>query len=303
MALLLHLALLLALPPLSLGVIQRVKAIAAGRRGPPLLQPYRDVWRLFHKGAVYGATSTWVLPAGPIVALAALLTAGLTMPLATTSAPLGFDGDVILFAYLLGLSRFATMAAALDTGSSFEGMGASREAAFGALAEPALFLVLAILCLPGQTLSFHGVLTALPWASWGASHPELALVAAVLFVVLLAECSRIPVDDPNTHLELTMVHEVMVLDHGGPDLAFVQLGASVKLFVLGALLSHVLLPIHGGLGGVLLLCAGQLGLAVLVGLVESSMARLRLVRVPQFLIGATVLAAIGVAVVFYRGPS
>jgi len=299
----LHVALLVLVPPLLLGVIARVKAIAAGRRGPPILQPYHDVLRLLRKGAVYSRTTSWVFPAGPIVGLAATFTAGLVVPLSSMSAPLGFEGDVILFAYLLGLSRFATMAAALDTGSSFEGMGASREATFGALAEPALFLCLAILCLPGQTLSFQGVFTALPWASWGASHPELAVVAAVLLVVLLAECSRIPVDDPNTHLELTMIHEVMVLDHGGPDFAFVQLGASCKLFVLGALLCHVLLPIRGGLEGAGMLLAGEIGVAVLVGILESTMARLRLVRVPQFLIGATVLAAIGVAVVFYRGPS
>src|SRR4030095_10941909 len=113
-------------------------------------------------------------------------------------------------------------------------MGASREAAFGALAEPALLLSIAVLCCPAGTTSFEGVFAALPWQSWGASHPELALVAAVLFAVLLAENSRVPVDDPATHLELTMVHEVMVLDHGGPDFALVQLGAGLKLFVIGA---------------------------------------------------------------------
>ena len=299
----LHVVLLVVAPPLMLGVINRVKAIAAGRRGPPLLQPYFDIWRLLRKGAVYSTTSTWMLPAGPIVALAAILTAGLVLPLGSSTAPLGFEGDVVLFAYLLGLSRFATMAAALDTGSAFEGMGASREGTFGALAEPALFLALAILCLPGRALSFEEVLTALPWSSWGASHPELAVVAAVLVVVLVTECSRIPVDDPNTHLELTMIHEVMVLDHSGPDFAFVQLGAATKLFVIGALLTHVVLPIHGGLPGAATLLAGELGVAVLVGVLESTMARLRLVRVPQFLIGATVLAAIGAAVVIYRGPS
>jgi formate hydrogenlyase subunit 4 len=303
MALALHLSMLLVTPPLLLGVIHRVKAVVAGRRGPPLLQPYHDILKLLRKGAVYSSTTTWIFRAGPIVSLAALICAGLILPLASTASPLGFTGDVILFAYLLALGRFFTMAAALDTGSSFEAMGASREAAFSALAEPALFLTLAILCVPARSLSFQGAFEALPWESWGAGHPALAVAAVALFVVLLAENSRIPVDDPNTHLELTMIHEVMVLDHGGPDFALVLYGSAVKLFVMGALLVHVLLPVPsaGGWAGAALLLGGEIAVAVLVGLTESVTARLRLLRVPQFLIGASVLAAIGLAILYYRG--
>lgn len=301
-ALAVHLALVLLLPPLLLGVINRVKAWFAGRTGQPLLQPYFDLGRLLGKGAVYSRTTTWVFRAGPIVTLAGVLLAGLLLPLAAPDSPLGFEGDVVVFAYLLALGRFFTMLAALDTGSAFEGMGASREAAFSTLAEPALFLSLAILCVSGGTASLGAAFAALPPSAWSAAHPALLIAAIALFAVLLAECSRIPVDDPNTHLELTMVHEVMVLDHSGPDLAFILYGAAVKLFVLAALLVHVLVPIpDDGWRGAAILAGGVLVVAILVGIVESVMARLRLARVPQFLIGASILAGIGLIVLFYRG--
>jgi len=298
----LHLSLLLALPPLLVGIIARTKAWFAGRTGAPLWQPYLDLWKLLHKGAVYSRTTTWLFRAGPIVSLAAALAAGLLTPLGAASSPLGFSGDVILFAYLLGLGRFFTMAAALDTGSSFEGMGASREAAFASLAEPALFLVLAIVCVPAGTASFAEA-WASPWQTWGPAHPALPAAAVALFGVLLAENSRIPVDDPTTHLELTMIHEVMVLDHGGPDLAFVLYGSAVKLFLFASLLVHMVLPVPpaGGALGAGVFVAGAAAVAVLVGIVESVTVRIRLLRVPQFLVGASVIAALGLAVLLYRG--
>lgn len=300
-ALWLHVALLFCLPPLLLGLIAKTKAVAAGRKGAPIVQPYRDIWKLLGKGAVYSKTTTWLFRAGPIVALAAVLCAGLLTPLVGSSSPVGFAGDVILFAYLLGLGRFFTMAAALDTGSSFEGMGASREAAFSALAEPTIFLVLAILCIPAGTPSFGPAWAALPWQTWIAAHPPLIAAAVALFVVMLAENSRIPVDDPTTHLELTMIHEAMVLDHSGPDFAFILYGSSVKLFLFASLFVHILFPIPAGLAGLPVFLAGVLGTAVVIGIVESITARIRLVRVPQFLIGASVVAALGFLVLVFRG--
>ena len=302
LGLLLHAALLLLAPPLLFGVINRTKAWFAGRRGTPLLQGYFDLARLLRKGAVYSETTSWIFRAGPVVSLAAVLCAGLLVPLAAAGSPLGFAGDVVAFAYLFGLARFFTMAAALDTGSSFEGMGASRESAFSAFAEPALFLSLAIVCVPSGTASFETAFSRLPWATWGVAHPTFLAAAAALFAVLLAENSRIPVDDPNTHLELTMIHEVMVLDHGGPDFGLILYGSTVKLFVLGAVLVHVLLPTPADpWRGALLLLGGEIVLAALVGIVESVLARLRLLRVPQFLVGAAVLAGIGLAALYYRG--
>jgi formate hydrogenlyase subunit 4 len=297
----LHVLLLVGLPPLLLGVIDRTRAWAAGRRGPPLLQPYRDLVRLLRKGAVYSRTTTPIFACGPVFSLAALLTAGLLTPLASNHAPLGFVGDVVAFACLLALGRFAMMAAALDTGSSFEGMGASREATFSALTEPTLFLILAVLCVPAGSPSFEAAWNAVSWASPGLARAPLLAAAVALFVVILAENSRIPVDDPHTHLELTMIHEVMILDHSGPDLAFISHAAALKLFLFGSLLIHAVLPFPQqpwqGLG---LLVLGQLALAVLIGAVESGMARLRLVQVPRFLIGGFAMAAVGLIAHFYR---
>jgi formate hydrogenlyase subunit 4 len=287
---LLHLAALVALPPLLLGVVNRTKAIFAGRVGPPLLQPYLDLAKLLRKGAVYSRTTTWVFRAGPIVGLAAVAAAGLLLAMGGAPAALSFGGDFVLFAYLLGLARFFTALAALDTGSPFEGMGAAREVTFASLAEPALFLCLLVLARATGTISLTGMLgPALP-AAWGSAGPALLLAAIALFVIALAENARIPVDDPNTHLELTMIHEVMVLDHGGPDLAFILYGASLKLFLFGAILSRLVFRGGGALAAEGLFFLGVVVFAIGIGVVESVMARLRMVRVPQLLVGASVLS-------------
>jgi formate hydrogenlyase subunit 4 len=287
--------LLLLLPPLLLGVVNRVKARFAGRTGQPLLQLYYDLAKLLRKGTVYSRTTTWVFRAGPVVGVAAIATAGLLVAVAGERAVIAFAGDFILFAYLLGLARFFTALAALDTGSSFEGMGAAREVTFASLAEPALFLSLVVLARATGTLSLSGMLGPELSAAWLHAAPALVLAAIALFVVALAENSRIPVDDPNTHLELTMIHEVMVLDHSGPDLALILYGASLKLFLFGALFTRLVLGFR--FDSILVaegvFVAGVLGFAVLVGVVESVMARLRLVRVPQLLVGASVLSVFG----------
>ena len=207
-----------------------------------------------------------------------------------------FSGDLVAFAALLALGRFLLVLAALDTGSSFEGMGASREAAFSAFAEPALFLCFAGLALARGDLSLSGMLAG----PLGAAGPApLLMIAASLFLVLLAETSRVPVDDPATHLELTMIHEVLVLDSSGPDLALIQYGSALKLALFGALIVGVLVPRAPlpGPAALGLLVLGLVGVAVLVGVVESLMARLRLSRVPQFLVAASVLAALGLVLV------
>jgi formate hydrogenlyase subunit 4 len=286
------LLLALALSPLLPGVINRTKAFFAGRRGPPLLQTYFDLWKLLHKGAVYSRTTTWVFRAGPMVGLAGVLAAATLMPLGGVPALIAFPADFLLFAGLLALTRFATVVAALDTGSSFEGMGASREVFFSALAEPALLVALATLARQAGSLSLSTMLGLASGAPALHVAPALALVVIALVIVLLAENARIPVDDPNTHLELTMIHEVMVLDHGGPDLAFILYGAALKLWLFTALVVGVVLPATGPAWWSLLLTAGaMLGGAVIVGVIESIMARLRLVIVPQLLVGAGALAA------------
>jgi len=288
----LQLGLLLLLPPLLLGVVNRVKALVAGRRGPPLLQAYFDIAKLLRKGAVYSRTTTWVFRAGPAVGLAAVATAGTLLPVAGEPAVAAFAGDFVLFAYLLALARFFTALAALDTGSSFEGMGAAREVSFASMAEPALFLVLVALARATGTLSLSGMLGPALAPAWRLSAPALLLAAIALFVVTLAENARIPVDDPSTHLELTMIHEVMVLDHSGPDLAFILYGASMKLFLFGALFVRLVVGFRFEQLWLAeaAFVAGLLAFAALVGLTESVMARLRLTRVPQMLVGASVLS-------------
>jgi formate hydrogenlyase subunit 4 len=291
---LMPLACALLFAPLLPGVINKVKAFFAGRKGQPLLQTYWDLAKLLRKGAVYSRTTTWVFRAGPMVGLAAVICAASVIPFGGLSGLLAFQGDLVLLAYLLGLMRFFTVAAALDTGSAFEGMGASREVQFSALAEPAFLLGLAAVAKLTGDVSLSGMFLAVSPGMWATAAPELALVVAALLAVFLAENARLPVDDPNTHLELTMIHEVMVLDHSGPDFAFILYGAALKLWVLGAILVHLLLPVHSGnvALNVVVALAGMGGLAVVVGVIESVMARLRLVRVPQLLVGAGALSVL-----------
>lgn len=289
-----HYLLALALAPLLLGVVNRVKAIFAGRRGQPLLQPYFELNKLLRKGAVYSNTATWLILAAPVGGLAAALMALALLPSGGTGALARFPGDLFLFAGFLAVMRFCTMLSALDTGSAFEGMGASREAQFSAFAEPAMFLALAVLARLSESASLSGIMAGVHPSLWQHHAPSLFLAGAALFLVFLAENSRIPVDDPNTHLELTMIHEVMILDHSGPDLAFIEYGAALKFWMLGALLSGLLLPVRTGnavLDGAIFL-AGMAGVAVAVGVVESSMARVRLVSVFRLLMGAGVCAAL-----------
>lgn len=288
-------ALAFVLPPLLLGTINKTKALFAGRSGPPLLQPYYDLVKLLRKETVFSTTATWIFLTGPAAGLAAAVLAVLMIPLPGGGAAISFVGDFLVLTLLLGLGRFFTALAALDTGSAFEGMGAAREMTFACLAEPALllgFLVLARLsgslqlsCMLGGSLAAH-------WTSAGAT---LALVLLSWFIVLLAENSRLPFDDPNTHLELTMIHEVMVLDHSGPALGMIGYAASLKLFVFAALIVRLAAPLHSGqpwLDGAVF-TAGLLGVAVSVGVVESVMARLRMPQSPILLLAACLLSGFG----------
>lgn len=297
MIVLLQLLLVLATAPLLPGIITKTKARVAGRTGPPLLQVYYDIARLLRKGTVLSSTTTWVFLLGPAVAVVVPILCSLLLPLVGPGAPISFTGDLILFVYLFALSRFCTTAAALDTGSAFEGMGAARELTFAALAEPALFFGLLALARITGSLSLSSLL-AVGEDDWHRASAALVLIVASWFVVLLVENSRVPFDDPNTHLELTMIHEVMVLDHSGPALGLILYGSALKLFVFSALVADVLLPRTGiPLADAAATLGAVLGVGVAIGLVESSMARLRLVRVPQLLIAASLVAGFAVVLV------
>ena len=279
--------------PLLGGVINRVKALFAGRRGQPLLQGYYDLAKLLRKGAVYSRTTSYFFRLAPVLVLCTLLLATAMIPWGRLPAPLAFNGDFVLLAYLLGLARFAMVVAALDTGSSFEGMGASREVQFASLAEPIFFLGLLILVVQTGRTGLSDITAGIGPAAWRSTPAVLILLACAWLVLLLAENARIPVDDPNTHLELTMIHEVMILDTSGPDLALMMYAAALKLWLFSALLVDIVVPLRPQSPWVqaVVILAGTLAVAVVVGVAESVMARLRLVYVPKLLIGAAVLVA------------
>lgn len=301
-SILFHWFLVLVLSPFFIGVIARVKAWVAGKVGPPICQPYFDIIKLCRKRSVYSDQTTWIFRAAPVVALAGMLVLSLLIPFGVFPAPVCVAGDVFLAVYLLALARFFVMAAALDTGSSLEGLGASREAFFSCLSELALFMNMVTLALLAQSTSLSHMIGAIIPVSWGTLGPALLLVVASLFMVLLAENGRIPVDDPDTHLELTMIHEVMVLDHSGVDLAYLLYASTIKFLVFAAILVPILVPVRTGNQALdmLIFLGGMSGLCVLVAGVESSMARVRLQAIRNLLLMAFSLAFFGLVVALWR---
>lgn len=293
-----RLAVWLLLAPLLPGIINKVKAWVAGRRGPPLLQLYYDLAKLWRKGVVLSTLASPGFLAATAFSWVAVLAAALLLPLGPWGTSLSFRGDVLLLVYLLALARFCTAGAALETGSAFEGMGAAREVSYAVLAEAAIITAVLTLSVQSRSLSLEAMLA--PSAGAGA-----ALLAAGLFTVLLAENCRVPFDDPNTHLELTMIHEVMVLDHSGPALAAVLHGAAMKLLLFSALLVQAVLPLGtlpaAAALGVLL--GGVLAVAVGVGLVESLLARYAFRRVPLLLTTAFLLCVFALLVAWKGGAA
>jgi len=294
--LLLRLALWLLLAPLLPGIINKVKAWVAGRRGPPVLQLYYDLAKLWRKGVVMSQLASPGFIIGPAVAWTALLGAALLMPLGPAGGEVSFHGDVLLLIYLLALARFCTAWAAMETGSAFEGMGSAREVSYAVLAEAAIIAAVLSLVVHTGSVSLDTLLS--PSAGAGA-----ALLAAGLFLVLLAENCRVPFDDPNTHLELTMIHEGMILDHSGPPLAAILHGASLKLLLFSVLLVQAVLPVGelSPLAAAGALAAGILAVTVAVGLVESLLARLAFKRVPLLLITAFLLCLFALLVAWKGG--
>jgi formate hydrogenlyase subunit 4 len=283
---------LLVMPFFLTGVINRVKSLWSGRKGPPLFQPAWDVLRLLRKTSVYSTTTTPLFRIAPWVLLISSLSSAMVTPLLGSTPLVSFSFDFVVLAYAWGLGRAAVMLAALDTGSSFEGMGAAREATFATLVEPALFLVLGALCLFSRTHELHQALML--HVEGGASALAWGCAVVSLLVVLQTETARMPVDDPTTHLELTMVHEVMVLDHSGPELAAIQFANGVKLLVGASMLATLCNPLAGA--GTALSAGLTLGLgvlvAVVVGTVESLIARLKLRAVPQYIALAVATGAV-----------
>ncbi|MGE4560486.1 MAG: respiratory chain complex I subunit 1 family protein [Desulfobulbus sp.] len=283
----------LVLAPLFPGLILKTKALIAGKQGPPLLIKYYTLAKLLRKGSVYSHSTSLVFRLGPVVSCTTALLALVFFPLAGHPPLLSFAGDVVLVFYLFGLGRFFTIIAALDTASPFEGMGAAREAFFSTLAELGTFVILVVFFRMNGSFSLGQYFSGPQAISiTGSQGALLLLVIVALFVILLAENSRVPVDDPATHLELTMIHEVMILDHSGPDLALIELGAFYKLFFYAAWIACLIKPFTPvNVFADFLLFYGIICLIyIAIGVIESVTARLKMPLVPKFLLTSFALA-------------
>ena len=282
----------LLIAPLFPAVIQKVKAWFGGKQGPPLLINYYTLHKLLQKSSVYSTSTSFVFQFGPIISAASGLMLLLFFPFAGTQPLFSFHGDVIILLYLMGLGRFFTILAALDTASPFEGMGAAREAFFSSLAEPTLFTILFLFFKISGSLSFAGFFAGPSPVSLSGAYGAAVLIAAVaLYIVMLTENSRVPVDDPATHLELTMIHEVMILDHSGPDLALIETGAWCKLlFYCSFLASLFWIPrFDSWMLNTILFYGVVTCIYLSIGVVESITARYKMNLVPSFILNAFAL--------------
>ena len=286
--------------PLLLGVVRTLKARLVGRRGPDPWQPYADLRKLLAKEAVVSATTSWIFQVTPYVLAATMLTAALIVP------ALGFAGGAIFLMYLFLLGTFFLALAGLDAGSAFGGMGSSREAAVAALAEPTAIVAIFALALRAETTDLGGIVRRFAEDPGAAANPGHLLAFAAFFIVMLAETGRLPVDNPATHLELTMIHEAMILEYSGRYLALVEWAAAMKLFLFMTLLANLFVPWGvpaevtplSLLVGLLALAAKLTLLAAVLAVTETAVAKLRLFRVPELLAGSFALAVLAVASVF-----
>lgn len=302
----LQIALVLLLSPLITGFSRTLKARLQTRRGPGILQPYRDLRKLLQKGMVIPDTASWIFSATPYVLFATTLLAGLLIPTISAQAPLSIFGGVLAVVYLLALGRFFLALGGLDTGSSFGGLGSSREMTISAIAEPALMLAVFTVAIGAGSTNLSTVAQSALGQSWRFLAPSQMLAFAALFIVLIAETGRLPVDNPATHLELTMIHEAMILEYSGPYLAMIEWSAAMKQLVLMTLLVNVFFPFNlsqgwwqpGTLVSLLLFIGKLLLLATGIVLVETTNAKLRIFRVPELLAVAFVLSAMALISTF-----
>ena len=274
------------------GIVMKTKAILEGRKGPGLLQPLFDIGRLLRKGSVYSHTTSLVFQIAPVMYLASVIIAAFFIPFGETSGLLSFECDFVFFAYLLAIGKFMMIIAAMDTGSGFEGMGANREALYSMLVEPAFFILMGSLVLLTNSVSLHDFYTNI----YSSSHLTYLLVIVGVFLLLqisLVENSRLPVDDPKTHLELTMVHEVMVLDHSGFDMAIIHYSTGLKFALFGSLIANFLIPASASVGTQsIVFMLVQIGCAVLIGISESFRARNKMAKNPQWILTLSATALI-----------
>lgn len=278
-----NLILIIAISLFFSGIVIRTKSIASGRKGPQVLQPLKDIWKLLRKGAVYSATSSFIFRIAPSIYFSTVIMAIVLIPFGSFPGILSFRGDFVFFAYVLALGKFFMIISAMDTGSSFEGMGASREALYSMLVEPAFFILMGSFALLTGHTSFYEIFKSLQFESY-ISYALGTLATFVLIIVAMIENSRMPVDDPKTHLELTMIHEVMILDNSGFDLGLIFYTTNLKFAMYGALIANFLIPSGIALYySIPLFFSIQILFAIVVGIIESFIARFRMNHNPQFI--------------------
>ncbi len=287
----LQMIIIISLAPLLSGVIKKVKAFFQIRKGPSVFQPYYDIAKLLRKDSVISENVSWIFHAAPVIAFASILTAGMLIPIFITDMPFSFTGDLIAVIYLFALARFFTALAALDAGSSFGGMGASREMFIASLVEPALMLSIFAIALNIGSTDLGYIAKTVSTQGPGAFSPYHLLAFVALFIIAIAETGRIPVDNPATHLELTMIHEAMILEYSGKQLAVVELGAMMKQLLVYSLLAGIFFPwgIASGLSAaavavsLIVFVIKILVLGACMAVVETSTAKWRLFRLPDML--------------------
>ncbi len=295
-----QMALVLLLAPLLTGLVRKVKARLQRRRGPPLIQPYRDLRRLLSKEVVLADNASWLFRVAPYMIFAVTWVAAALVPTFHTGLIFSWSGDLIAIIALLGSARFMQALAAMDIGTSFGGIGASREVMIASMAEPALLMiVLSVAIIAGSTQL--STIAAFMASSLVGLRVSLALALVAFVIVALAENARIPVDNPATHLELTMVHEAMVLEYSGRHLAMIDLAASLKLLLYISAIACIFVPVgleRGYAIGLVTWLAKLAVAGVLLGVFEMSIAKMRVFRVPNFLGAALMLGLLGVLLLF-----
>lgn len=289
--------LILGFAPLFAGMVNKQKAILTGRIGAPILQPYYELFRLIKKETINASSSSYVSRISPLINFVSLIIAAAMLPVGFWAPLIHFDGDIILFAYILGLARFFQIIAAMDIGSSFEGMGAARETTFALFAEPIFFFTIGSISFLSGYTSLYDIYHSIYLNT--VSYEVFIFICSIsVFMLAVTECSRMPVDDPNTHLELTMIHEVMILDNSGTDLFLYQYSSYIKLFIYAVLEITFFYPFsrESYLLGVIIFFTGSITLTFILGAVETFTSRYKMKSIPQYLLFATAIGILNLLI-------
>ena len=288
---------ILVLAPLFAGLVNKLKAVFTARIGAPLVQPYHELRRLFRKETINASSSSFISDISPVINLVAVVVAAAMLPIGFTRPLISFEGDIILFAYVLGLARFFQILAAMDIGSSFEGMGAAREATFAVFAEPIFFFTIGSVAFAGNLTSIYDIYHSIRLDN--LNYIVFIVVCSISVLILaVTECSRMPIDDPNTHLELTMIHEVMILDNSGVDLFLYQYSSYVKLFIYAILETSLFNPlaVQNYYVAIIIFLIVITALATALAAVETATSRFKLKNVPHYLLFATAIGVLNLLI-------